>query len=129
MAHRPLNPDSVAKPASAYAQAVLVEGGKRLVISGQIGVRPDGTMADGYEAQARQAWANILAILADAGFSVSDLVKITAYDVAPGHVAVYRAIRDEMLSGHLGASPYVQVAGLAAPGLLTEIEAEAVRAG
>ena len=121
------NPDGVPKPASNYSQAVEVSAGaRRLIISGQIGVSADGDVADGYEAQAEQAWRNILAILADAGMSPSDIVKITVYDVAPGNVAAYRVVRDRMLGGHAPASTYVLVAGLASPDFLTEIEAEAV---
>jgi 2-iminobutanoate/2-iminopropanoate deaminase len=125
---RPLNPDTVAKPASNYAQAIEVAlPSRRLVISGQVGLLPDGTVLEGYEAQALQVWANILALLAAAEMNVSNLVAIRVYDVAPGNVAAYRTIRDRVLKGHLVAATYVIVAGLAAPQFLTEIEAEAVR--
>lgn len=56
----------------------------------------------------------------------SDIVKIVVYDVAPGNVAAYRAVRDRMLNGHAPASTYVVVTKLASPDFLTEIEAEAV---
>ena len=122
-----LNPDGVPKPASNYSQAVEVSANtRRLIISGQIGVSADGAVADGYEAQAEQAWKNILAVLAGAGMTAANLVKIIVYDVAPGNVTAYRAIRDRMLDGHAPASTYVVVAGLASPAFLTEIEAEAV---
>ena len=124
---RVLNPPTVAKPASHYAQAIEHGNGRRLVISGQVGVTPDGTIVDGYEAQARQTWANILAILNAANMTMTDLVSIRVYDVAPGNVAAYRAIRDEVLNGHLIAATYVIVAGLASPNFLIEIEAEAVK--
>jgi 2-iminobutanoate/2-iminopropanoate deaminase len=124
---QPLNPKTVARPTSRYAQAVQVQAGERLVISGQIGITPEGTVLAGYEAQAEQAWANILELLAAAGMGVEHLVAIRVYDVWPGEVATYRAIRDRVLGGHLVAATYVIVAGLAAPNLLTEIEAEAVR--
>lgn len=121
------NPDGAPKPASNYSQAVeLPAGARRLIISGQVGVGADGKMAEGYEAQAQQAWANILAILADAGMTAANLVRIVVYDVAPGNVAAYRAVRDRMLGGHAPAATYVVVAGLASPAFLTEIEAEAV---
>lgn len=123
---RALNPATVAKPASNYVQAVEVISGRRLLISGQVGVLPDGTIVAGYEAQAEQIWVNILALLEAADMGVSNLVAIRVYDVAPGNVAIYRAIRDRVLGGHLVAATYVIVAGLASPQLLTEIEAEAV---
>jgi 2-iminobutanoate/2-iminopropanoate deaminase len=124
---RALNPSTVAKPASNYAQAIEVPlSGRRLVISGQVGVLPDGTIVDGYEAQAEQVWVNIQAVLKAADMDVTNLVAIRVYDVAPGNVATYRAIRDRVLNGHLIAATYVVVAGLASPQFLTEIEAEAV---
>jgi 2-iminobutanoate/2-iminopropanoate deaminase len=125
---RTLNPASVIQPASHYAQAVEQGlGGRRLVISGQVGVTLDGMTCEGRAAQHEQAWANILALLDEAGMTREDLVSIRVYDVAPGDVAVYRAVRDRVLGGHLLAATYVVVAGLASPALHVEIEAEAVR--
>jgi 2-iminobutanoate/2-iminopropanoate deaminase len=124
---RALNPDSVVQPASHYAQAIEVPvGGRRLIMSGQVGVTPDGTILDGYERQAEQIWANIIALLAAADMGLTNLVSIRVYDVAPGNVAAYREIRDRVLNGHLVAATYVVLAGLASPHFLTEIEAEAV---
>lgn len=123
-----LNPANMPKPASNYVQAVeMTAPGRRLVVSGQIGVTPDGDMLEGYEAQAGQAWRNALAALEAAGMEIADIVAIRVYDVAPGDVAAYRQIRDRMLAGHAPASTYVIVAGLAHPALLTEIEIEAFR--
>jgi 2-iminobutanoate/2-iminopropanoate deaminase len=125
---RALNPKTVAKPASNYAQAIETPlSGRRLVISGQVGVMPDGTICQGYEAQAEQIWVNIIALLEAADMSLGNLISIRVYDAAPGNVALYRTIRDRVLNGHLVAATYVIVAGLASPQFLTEIEAEAVQ--
>ena len=123
-----INPDTVAKPASNYSHGIVHRsGGDRLVISGQVGLRPDGTMADGVEAQAEQAWQNILNIVAAAGFAREDLIRVTTYVTVPGQVAVCREVRDRALEGHSCANTYLEIAGLAAPGWLVEIEAEAVK--
>ena len=120
------NPETMPKPASNYVQAVeMASPGRRLLISGQIGVTPDGEMLAGYRAQAKQAWRNALAGLAACNMRISDIVAIRVYDVAPGDVTAYRELRDQFLEGHAPASTYVVVAGLAHPGLLTEIEIEA----
>ena len=59
-----INPDSVVKPASSYAQAVVHSAAaERIVISGQLGLRPDGTLEDGLEAQMVRAWSNVFAIM------------------------------------------------------------------
>lgn len=123
-----INPDTVAKPASNYSHGIVhPAGAERLVISGQVGLAPDGTMADGVEAQAEQAWRNILNILAAAGFSRENLVRATTYVTVPGQVGVCRAVRDRVLEGHSCANTYLEISGLAAPGWLVEIEAEAIK--
>ena len=123
-----LNPDTVAQPASKYAQAVLhAAAAERIVISGQVGVRLDGTVETGLEAQMQQAWLNVFAVLQAAGFEKRHLVKVTVFVTEPGQVAVYRRVRDKLMEGLLVAMTYVQVAGLALPKYLVEIEAEAVK--
>jgi len=123
-----LNPDSIVKPASKYAQAVKLKTAKRrLVISGQIGMKPDGTMEPTTRGQMERAWSNLLAILKDAGFEKTDLVKITCFVTEPGLTALYRETRDTALEGHTCAATYLQIAGLAAPEMRVEIEGEAVK--
>ena len=123
-----IQPDTVVKPASNYAQAVLLpSGGERLILAGQIGVRADGSIVEGLEAQMEQAWTNIFEILHEAGFAKAHLVRVVIYVTVPGQVAVYRAIRDRMLDGHLCPNTYLEISGLASPELLVEIEAEAQR--
>ena len=78
-------PGTVAAPFGPYSHAVEVpEGSRLLYISGEVGVLPDGTVPEGIEAQAEVWWRNIIAILADVGMGVGDLVKITTYLVRPG---------------------------------------------
>lgn len=54
-----------------FSAAVRV--GDILYLSGQIGARPDGSLPDGIEAQARQAMANVEAVLGAAGLGFSDV--------------------------------------------------------
>ena len=123
-----VNPDTVVKPASNYAQGV-VHGAtaERLVISGQLGLRPDGTIEDGLEAQMERAWSNLFGIMDAAGFERRHLIRATIYVTVPGQVAVYRKVRDRLFAGHLCANTYIEISGLAAPEFLVEIEGEAVR--
>ena len=123
-----LNPDNVVKPASRYAQAVVhAAAAERIVIAGQLGLMPDGSLAGDLEAQMRQAWRNVFALLDAGGFVPTDLVRATIYVTEPGQVALYRQVRDEMLEGHLCANTYVEISALAAPEFQVEIEAEAIR--
>ena len=75
-------------------------------ISGQVGVKPDGSLAEGAEAQIEQAWRNIFAILEAAGMTKRDLVMVTAYLArdAPD-VDLSRRVRDPMLEGAARRTP------------------------
>ncbi len=122
-----LNPKSITAPASNYSQGVAIPANaERLIIAGQIGANPDGSLADGLEAQMERIWLNIFAILDEAGMTKQNLVKITVFMVGDGHTAAYREVRDRMLDGHAPAATYLVVAGLAGPEMLFEVEGEAV---
>ena len=120
------NPPDVHAPNSRYSHGMLIEGpGRRLVISGQVGLRPDGSLAEGLEGQLDAAYSNLLAILRAAGMRTEHLVKLTNFVTVPGSVAQVRAVRERMLGGHAPASTYLEVAGLARPDWLCEVEGEA----
>jgi 2-iminobutanoate/2-iminopropanoate deaminase len=122
-------PETMPKPASRYNQLALAEGvTRRLEISGQVGVRPDGTLAEGLAAQLDAALANIDRGLAAAGMTRANLMKITVYLTrnTPEAVAIYRARRD-LWVGDLPApaATLLIVLGLASPELLVEVDAVA----
>jgi enamine deaminase RidA (YjgF/YER057c/UK114 family) len=120
-------PRAIAPPASRYAHGIVHSArARRLVISGQVGVMLDGTIAKGLKAQLEACWDNLDAILAEAGMARTDLIRLNVYCTVPGSVAICRGVRDRRLDGHLVATTYLEVAGLARPELLVEIEAEAV---
>jgi enamine deaminase RidA (YjgF/YER057c/UK114 family) len=125
---RIVNPDNVVKPASNYAQGVVHSAAaERIVISGQLGLRSDGTLEEGLEAQMERAWSNVFNVMTAGGFDKTQLLRATIYVTVPGQVAVYRKIRDKMFDGHLCAATYIEISALAAPEFLVEIEAEAVK--
>jgi enamine deaminase RidA (YjgF/YER057c/UK114 family) len=123
-----LNPPTVAPPSSRYSHGIVHDlHGSRLVISGQVGLRQDGTLADGLEAQLEQCWDNLIAVLRSAGMDVTNLVKVTIFVTVADAIAISRRVRERKLVGHAPASTFLQVAGLARPDFLAEIEAEAVK--
>jgi enamine deaminase RidA (YjgF/YER057c/UK114 family) len=123
-----LNPTTIAPPSSQYSHGVEHgRQGRRLVIAGQVGLRPDGTVADGIEAQLAQCWDNLIEVLSAAGMEVTDLVKVTIFVTVPNAIALSRRVREQKLNGHAPAATFVQVAGLARPDFLAEIEGEAVK--
>jgi 2-iminobutanoate/2-iminopropanoate deaminase len=115
-------PDTIAAPAARYAHAVLTEGaGRWLHTSGVVPVAPDGSVPAGLDEQARVVWANIVAMLDEAGLGVANIVSITTYVVAGEPLAAAMAVRDEVLDGHLAASTLVTVPALAQPAWSMEI--------
>ncbi len=94
-------------------------------ISGQVGVKSDGRLAEGPRPQIEMAWRNLLSVLDAAGMVPGDLVKVTAYLTRMQDVEVYRSVRDEVLGDVTTASTVLIVAGLSNPSFLVEIEAYA----
>jgi 2-iminobutanoate/2-iminopropanoate deaminase len=127
--HKAHNPSTVAKPQSAYHQAVEVAPNARwLYISGQLGIGPDGTLREGTAAQAEQAWANILSLLAAANMRPEDLVKVTTFIIDPKDVGAVRTAREKALGGVRPASTLLVIQALASPQYRIEIEATAAKA-
>lgn len=122
-------PDTIAAPVSAYSHAVEISAGARtLHVSGQIGREPDGGVAEGIDAQVERAWRNLVAILADAGMGVEDIVRTTTFVTRPDDVAATRAVRGKYLGDLKPASTLLVVAALARPEFLFELEAVAAKA-
>lgn len=123
------NPPTVRAPISCYSHAALIEGPpRRLVISGQVGIAPDGSIPESGAAQVAQAFANLSAILEANGMGFRDLVKTTAFVTDHALVPAFRAHRDALFAGHPPASTLVIVAGLVDARFKVEVEAEAVAA-
>jgi enamine deaminase RidA (YjgF/YER057c/UK114 family) len=122
--HPTFNPSGAPKPFSTYSAMVELDEQRRTFhVSGQVGVTPEGELAGDGEAQMRQAWMNVLAVLKGAGLGPEHLVKVVAYITTPDLVPVYRVERDAALAGAAPASTLVGVPFLAHPDWLVEIEA------
>lgn len=121
-----VNPPGVHTPASRYSHVAVVEGGARLIISGQIGVRTDGTIVEEPEAQIAQAIANLGAILGAHGLGPANVAKMGVFLTDRALIPVWRAQRERFLGTHAPASTLLLVAGLADPRLVFEVEAEAI---
>jgi enamine deaminase RidA (YjgF/YER057c/UK114 family) len=122
-----LNPAGVHDTGGRYHHAALVEGpARRLVLSGQVGIAPDGAVPDGAEAQARQLLHNIRTILESQGMSFGNVAKLTAFLTDAAQIPAWRAARTEAFGGHVSASTLLIVAALADPRFLLEVELEAI---
>ncbi len=104
-----------------YSQAVVA--GDMLYTSGQIALRPDGSLNDGdIEVQTKQVFANLQAIITQAGATMSQVVKTTVFLKNLDDFAKMNAIYAEMFGAHKPARSTVQVAKLPRD-VLVEIEA------
>jgi 2-iminobutanoate/2-iminopropanoate deaminase len=127
--NRKLNPSTIAPPGGRYTHAIEVPPGARwLVVSGQVGVAPDGSTPPDIGGQTENCFRNISAILADAGMSLADVVKITVFLTDEGDIAGFRAARERMTGEALPASTLVVVSRLVRPEWRVEIEALAAKA-
>lgn len=120
------NPPSVRAP-TGYTHAIEIKGDhRRLIISGQVGMAPDGSVPTAGEGQIAQAFANLRAILSAHGMGVEHIVKTTSFLTDRGLIDAFRSARSVVFGEHAPASTLLFVAGLADPRFVVEIEAEAV---
>lgn len=111
---------------TGYAQCAVVSGAARTVyVSGQIPVRPDGTVPDTFVAQAEQAWANVDAQLRGCGLDLGHIVKHTTYLSDRKYREAYREVRRQVLGRHEPALTVI-IADIFDEAWLLEIEAIAV---
>jgi 2-iminobutanoate/2-iminopropanoate deaminase len=120
MAVEPLETPSAPGAVGPYSPAV--RAGEWVILSGQLGLDPkNGALADRAVTQARQALANVAAILGDCGLSLSDVAKSLVFVTDLGEFAEVNAVYAEAFGTHRPARSTVQVAALPA-GAQFEIE-------
>ena len=122
------NPSDLSKP-NGYTHVVIVNPGKLIFISGQVGVNKDGKVSSDFATQARQAFTNLQSALTAAGAAPSNLVKLNYYVVGLTHdkLLAIREARDRIIEkDHPPASTLAGVQALFRDDVQLEIEAEAV---
>jgi len=123
------NPQNVHQPLGFYSHQVEISGNERmLVLSGQVGMRADGTVPDDPIEQIDVALENIFHNLEAAGMGAKDIVKLTYYLVGDIDTAKRRELVSSKLQGHKPCSTLLYVAALASPVYKVEIDALASRA-
>ena len=116
--------------------AVVVQGStKTLYLSGVGSEDPEATDAStvrilgegDFAEQTRIAFAKIVAVLAEHGATLNDVVRMTAYVTDSANIWTYFAVQGEAL-GDAPRPPhtFLQVAALAVPQMLVEVEVTAV---
>jgi enamine deaminase RidA (YjgF/YER057c/UK114 family) len=120
---RALTPASIRPPFARYSHGMEVPAGRRLVVcSGQLGITAEDRIPEDAGEQAELCFANIAAILKDAGLTLRDVVRINAFVCDRAHLKPYMQVRDRLVGDPPPASTLVIVAGLARPEFKVEVE-------
>src|ERR1044072_4050394 len=125
---RILQPSSWPRP-RGYANGIAASG-ETIFLAGQIGWEAEGPFAEGLAAQVRQALANIVTLLAEAGAGPQHVVRLTWFVT---DLAAYRTSLPEIgnayratMGRHFPTMSVIGVSELVEQQALVEIEATAV---
>jgi enamine deaminase RidA (YjgF/YER057c/UK114 family) len=129
MSHQTLQPPGWPRP-KGYANGIAATPGRMVFTGGVVGWDASERFADGLVAQAAQAFANIVAVLAEAGARPEHLVRLTWYVTSRADYlangaaigAAYRAAFGKVFP----AMAVVEVSALIEAAAVIEIEATAV---
>ena len=123
-----LQPADVPKPAGDYSQGMKVRGGTLVVISGQVPWDAQGKLVgkDDLQAQTRQVFENLKNMLASAGATFNDVVKLGIFLKNREDFAIFKDIRAEYLTPPFPPTTLLVVKDLAREEWLLEVEVTAV---
>ncbi|MDP2172245.1 MAG: RidA family protein [Candidatus Cloacimonadaceae bacterium] len=122
---QPISTNHAPAAVGPYSQAVLHK--ETLFISGQLGIDPaTGIMAESFQAQAELVFENLKAILAAAGMSMENAVKVSVFLKDLNNFAAMNDIYARFFSQPYPAREAVEVARLPKDGLI-EISLIAMR--
>jgi 2-iminobutanoate/2-iminopropanoate deaminase len=123
-----LQPTNVPKPAGDYSQGLMVKGGTLVVISGQVAWDAQGNLVgkDDLAAQTKQVFENLKNMLASAGATFSDVVKLGIFLKNREDFAVFKGIRAQYLTAPYPPTTLLVVKELAREEWLLEVEVMAV---
>ncbi|MDQ2138964.1 Rid family detoxifying hydrolase [Alcaligenaceae bacterium A4P071] len=109
-----IHTDSAPAAVGPYSQAVAVVPNKTVYLSGQIGLEP-GTgelVSENFDAQVRQAFANMQAVIEAAGGTLHQVVKLTLFLTDLSKFTAANAIMAELIPEPFPARSTIGVASL-----------------
>jgi len=113
------------KPVGPYSHAVVINN--MLFVSGQLSINPQTSKIEGddIKAQTEIVFRNIEAILNDAGFSLSDVVKVSIYLANLEDFAKFNEVYSQIFKNDYPARTTVGAKLL--PGALIEVDVIAAK--
>jgi 2-iminobutanoate/2-iminopropanoate deaminase len=127
-----LQPPALATPSrgghTLYSHVVSVEGKRLIFVAGQLARDRNGNVVGKGDmgAQIRQVGENIKAALAEAGASLSDIVKTNTYVTDMDEFFRHVDVRMQYFGAAMPTSTTVEVRRLAHPDFMVEIEVMAM---
>lgn len=113
---------------ASHAVETELRSVRQLHVSGQVGVRPDGTVPSDFASQCEQAIENVEAVLRAGQMTMADVLRLTYYVVRREDLPLLNEKRLARRSGIRPAMTTLLVAGLVRPEFLIEIDVLAQRA-
>lgn len=126
MSARPVLSPEVTEPVSCYSQGMVVPAGSTLVFASGAASRDLSGAVVGkgdIGQQTEKALDNLTAVLAAAGATLADVVKVTVFVLEIGSFEAVQEVRRRYFKPPYPASSLVEVSALADPDMLVEIEA------
>ena len=123
------NPAALGEPLGKYSH--LSRAGDLVFVAGQIGVRPDGSLAgEDLRSQMHQIFQNLRLALESTGGGLENVMKLTTYVVGESRIGEFYEGREDLYpalypSGKYPPNTLLVVSGLVRPELLLEIDAVA----
>lgn len=116
--------DAAPAAVGPYSQAIIASGSKTVFLSGQIGLEPatGELVSENFEGQVRQAFANLEAVVQEAGATLNDIVKLSLFLTDLSKFASANAIMAEIIPQPFPARSTIGVASLP-KGAQFEVEA------
>lgn len=126
MARTAIQPVDMADPRPRYTHGWRV--GNTVYVAGQLALDKAGKLVgpNDIAAQTRHIFENMRRVLEGGGAGLPDVVKLAVFVTDIRYREPYGEVRQEFFRSNPPASTLVQVAALAIPGALIEIEAVAV---
>jgi enamine deaminase RidA (YjgF/YER057c/UK114 family) len=130
MAKTIINPPSLARP-SGFSHGILVTGGRMLFLAGQTGTTAEGKLvAGGLVEQYEQALRNLHAVVAEAGGTMQDIVKINLFvkdrDDYLAQLKALGKVHQAFFGKYYPATALLEISRFFLDGILVEIEGIAV---
>lgn len=119
-----IHTDAAPAAVGPYSQAVVAPAGKTVYLSGQIGLEPGSgeLVSENFDAQVRQAFENLEAVVTAAGGTLESIVKLTLFLTDLGKFTSANAVMAEVIPQPFPARSTIGVSSLP-KGAQFEVEA------